>query len=356
MDRARRKRSHTRLIVRTRRDSNNDKLGYPPWAASTDFANNVLLLFQLYELARAPSGSPVRCISYRWLWRMQPERRHLLRWHRNYFNLSINANITVTNYYPRCSFSPTSPVSPQNVWWFRKSNCSDGRLPRWYFLAIKYKRQNNRREREKRNVCVHLTINDEIYFEEWENPEMKENGCCRTGHYSHRWNYRLRNFMDFLTDRYPIRMIPMLFFYFWPFSLLRAIYLSFHTTRARTRYLYLAGLRTRDQHYTIKHVTCFFAETYDARRNYLQLYLQTFIFTSIASRYHWDVTIPISKADRDDSTFIMHVRVLCTSHLNNSHNCTCIILLVCRVWHSRVENIHWHITADVIRHTYYPIQ
>lgn len=59
-------RSHTRLIVRTGRDSNNDKLGYLPRTASTTLRiTSRAPPFQLYELARArSSGSPIRCISY----------------------------------------------------------------------------------------------------------------------------------------------------------------------------------------------------------------------------------------------------------------------------------------------------
>jgi len=57
--------------------------------------------------------------------------------------------------------------------------------------------------------------------------------------------------MDFVVDIVFAWLPNTLFSIFWPILPLQAIYLSFHTTRARTRYLYLAGFRTRKQHYTI---------------------------------------------------------------------------------------------------------
>lgn len=61
-----RARSHTRLIVGTRRDSNNDKLGYLPRTASTTLRITSCSCSNFTSLL-APSGSPIRCISYRWL-------------------------------------------------------------------------------------------------------------------------------------------------------------------------------------------------------------------------------------------------------------------------------------------------
>lgn len=116
-----RARSHTRLIVGTRRDSNNDKLGYLPRTASTTLRITSCFCSNFTSLL-APSGSPIRCISYRWC-SCGASNVALASCHRNYFNLSIYAGITVTNYYslqllPRFSTYPF----PSKYMYFRKSN------------------------------------------------------------------------------------------------------------------------------------------------------------------------------------------------------------------------------------------